>query len=274
MRGKARMLGALAGACLAAGAAPVRADEAIDHVNNQESLSVGIAPLHATEAALNSSGASLLDTSAGTRFLLGYEAARARTILGVPDLYTDFDLSVGVATLQYTGNANDPTAGANEQFNQSATYVEEELRLRLGKTFAFLRSGTFALTPFLGVSQKAWLRDTTAHGSATFYDHVGMEIGALVQASLPMQLVLGADAAIGRTLGTVIFDGAGTQSYAKATTFSLRLDHRTFPDWHQRVELRQSTLRYAQPGVTGYFEPQRSSSLSILFSVGGEVSVL
>jgi hypothetical protein len=251
-----------------------RADEAITHVNNQESLSGGVAPLHVSEMALNTGSAPFVDTATGTRFLFGYEAARSRTIVGVADLYTDLDLSVGVATLQYAGNANDPSAGASQQFNQAATYVEEEMRLRLGKSFDFLRGGSVALTPFVGVSQKAWGRDNTAQGSGTFYDHVGMEVGGLVQLSLPLQWVLGADAAIGRTVGTIIFDGSGNPIGAKATSFSLRLDHRTFPDWHQRLEIRQSTLRYDQPNIPGNFEPQRTSGLAILFSVGGEISVL
>jgi len=258
----------------AAGAAPLHANEAIDSVNNQESLAGGIAPLHASEVAASAGGAPGVDTASGTRFVFGYEAARTRTLLGIPDLYTDFDLTLGVATLRYAGLDSAPPAGAGQPLNQAATYVEEELRLRLGKSFALFPARRWALTPFVGISQKAWARDATATGSATFYDQGGAEAGVLAQASLPGQFVLGVDAAVGRVLAAVITDGAGNQVTAKAVSYALHLDHRTFPDWHQRLELRQGTLRYAPAAGSGVFEPQRTSGLTILFSVGGEVSVL
>lgn len=266
MQRRALVLAAAALACSHA----ARAQEGIGTVNNQESLAVGLAPLHATEQA--SGGAT--NTVAGTRFLFGYAAARSRTVFGIPDLYTDFDVQFGVATLRYGGSSLNPPAGAATAVSQSVSQVDEALRVRLGRSFAVLSAGSAAITPFLGVSQRAWVRDATDNGIANFHYQVGSEAGLLVQAALPWHLVLGADAAVGRTLGTVIFDGYGNTLYGRTTAFALALDHRTFANWHQRVAIRQSTLRYAPPAAgAGSFEPRRTADLAFLFEVGGETGV-
>jgi hypothetical protein len=106
------------------------------------------------------------------------------------------------------------------------------------------------------------------------YDHEGLELGALAQARLPGQWVLGADASAGRVLGAVVYSGGGNRVFATAHTFSLKLDHRTFPDWHQTLEIRQNALRYgAVPNVFGMFEPRGSNELTIMLEIGGETSV-
>jgi hypothetical protein len=255
-------------------AVPAFANESISQVNNQESLAVGLAPVHVSEAAVDQQGGSFVNHEAGTRFLFGYDAARTRTILGIPDLYTDLDVLVGVATLRYDGTALASSTAANSSISDSLSYVDESVRVRVGRTLTFFKSENLALTPFAGVTQKAWLRDTSVSGMAGFYDHEGAEVGALVQMGLPSSFVFGADAAVGRALAAVSFDGAGSRIVATTSTFSLKLDHRTFPDWHQRVEIRQNFLRYAQPAnIPALFEPRRTSDLAIMLEIGGETSV-
>jgi hypothetical protein len=255
--------------------APAFANDAIQQVNNQESLSIGIAPLHASEVAYNPQGTSFVNNESGTRYLFGYDNARTRTIFGIPNLYTDLEVSLGFATLGYYGNSISQTTGAGSAVNQPVSYTEEAVRIRVGRSYEFFESNNVALTPFLGISQQAWARDSTANGSATVYDQEGIEAGVLVQASLPYNLVLGADAAVGRALGAVLFDGGfGNLTYAGTSSFALKLDHRTFKDWHQRLEIRQTFLRYGQPAnVSAFFEPRRSSELAIMLEVGTETSL-
>jgi hypothetical protein len=267
-----RALGALALAL--ACAAPALADAPIAQVNNQESLAIGIVPLHASDVAQDKSGAVFVNHAAGTRFVLGYDAARTRTIFGIPDLYTDLDAAVGVATVRYDGTILDTNAQAAGGVNEAATYVEESVRLRLGRTWSFFKTRDAALTPFLGFVQKAWGRDSPSSSIAYAYAHEGLEAGALAQVSLPGNLVAGADAAVGRVMGAVLFNGAGNRLFAGARSFSLKLDHRTFADWHQRLEVRGNFLRYGSvTGVSGFFEPRRSNDIAILFEIGGETSV-
>jgi hypothetical protein len=76
-------------------------------------------------------------------------------------------------------------------------------------------------------------------------------------------------------LGAVLFGHTfGNLTYASASSFALKLDHRTFASWHQRLEIRQSYLRYGQPaGDAGFFEPRRSSDLAIMLEFGTEDSI-
>jgi hypothetical protein len=266
------LAGVLAGAW--ACGAPACADDAIAQVNNQESVALALAPVHASEVAQAKDGSVVVNHVAGTRFLFGYDAARARTIAGVPDLYTDLNFSLGVATLRYDGTALASSGGPDGPINEAQTTVEESLRLRLGRTFALFPGQDAALTPFLGVSQKAWGRDASSDSIAFAYDHEGLEGGLLAQARLPGQWVLGADASAGRVLGAVLYSGTGNRIFATTRTFSLKLDHRTFADWHQRLEIRVNALRYGSVGNSiGRFEPRGTNEVEFLLEIGGETSV-
>jgi hypothetical protein len=265
-------LAVLAAAALAATA---RADEAIRAVNNQESLFIALAPVHLGETASDAQGASFAGHAYGTRYLFGFDEARTRTILGVADVYTDLEVSLGVATLGYEGRSLDPGNAPGADVTVPVSYGEESVRLRVGRSYESRGAMRLAVTPFLGLTQQAWLRDQPTAGNASFYDFPGMQLGALAQAGLPGRLVLGADAAVGRSLGTILFGGNyGNGIFAKVSTFSLKLDHCTSADWHQRLEIRQAVLRYGVSGRTpGYYEPQRGSELAIMLEFGTESSI-
>jgi len=196
-------------------------------------------------------------------------------LLGIPDLYTDLEISLAGGTLRYKGQSIGAT-GTTTALDQSVSYVQEAIRIRVGRSLHLLGSGKLALTPFLGVSQLAWARDAPASGIATFYDHEDLEAGALAQASLPYRLVLGADAAVGRALAaSVLGGGSGNLVYASTASFALKLDHRTAHDWHQRLEIRQTFHRYGQfPDISGNFAPRRTSDLAIMLEFGTEASIL
>lgn len=255
---------------------PAFADEAIEHVNNQQSLLIGVAPLHASEFALDAQGATVANSVSGTRYVFGYDTARTRTLLGIPDLYTDLEVSLAGGTLRYKGSLLATNGASTATLLESTTYVQDAIRLRLGRSLQFLGMKTVVLTPFLGVSQLAWSRDLSANGIGNFYDHEGIEAGLMMQASLPYRLVLGVDASAGRTLGTFLANGgSGNVVYANSSSFALKLDHRTYGTWHQRLEVRQTFLRYGQfPDVTGFFEPRRTSDLAIMLEFGTEGSIL
>ena len=251
-----------------------RAQDAITQANNQDGYWAGVAPLHTDEVATDGLGNSYVNNAAGTRFVIGYESTRTRTIFGLPGWYTDLDVAVGAASVRYDGIALVPSNGTQSSINQAATYLEEGVRLRLGRSQPLLSSKAIVLTPFLGVSQKSWTRDALATGSATFYTHVGAQAGLLLQVNLPYHWVLGAEAAGGRILGATEFDGYGSRNLAGSSAFALSLDHRTYAEWHQRLQVRQNFLRYGSVngagGGLGLYEPRRSSDLAILLFMGTE----
>ena len=254
---------------------PAYADEAIEHVNNQQSLLIGIAPLHASEFARAAQGASLTNAASGARYLFGYDTARTRTLLGIPDLYTDLEVSLAGGTLRYKGSSIATNGASTAALTESTTYVQDAIRMRIGRSLQFLGMRSVVLTPFLGISQLAWSRDLSASGIGNFYDHQGIEAGLMIQASLPYRLVLGVDASAGRTLGAMLANGgSGNLVYAGTSSFALKLDHRTYGSWHQRLEIRQTFLRYGQfPDVVGFFEPRRTSDLAIMLEFGTEGSI-
>jgi hypothetical protein len=256
-------------------AQPAFADDLIQQANNQESLVIGVAPLHVTEQSLAPQGSVYVNYESGTRYLVGIDEARTRTIFGVPDLYTDLEVLLGVATLGYSGSALNSAGGLTGTIGQPVSYAQESVRLRMGRSWGLPAEKNLALTPFVGISQQAWGRDTPSGGPADLYDQLGIELGVLLQVSLPYHLVFGADAAQGRTLGAVLFNHSyGNLDHATSSAFALKLDHRTFADWHQRLEIRQTFLRYGQTAnAPGYFEPRRSSDLAIMLEFGTETSL-
>lgn len=266
--------GCAALAALFAGAALAQAaradDHAIEQVNNEQVYSIAVAPMRMTEETLpTATSAAVGNQMSGTRYLYGYEVTRTREVFGVPNWYTNFDLSIGAGMLNYTGTDIDATSG-NGAISQATSYGEESVRMRVGRSFAFAGQ-RLAATPFVGLTQKLWLRDAPVTETARFYDEDGIEAGALLQLSLPWHWVVGADAAIGRDLGGILYNGTGNLLYASTTSFGLVFDHRTFSDWHQRIELRQSTTRFGQGGnVVGYFEPRQSNGYAVMLEMGLE----
>ena len=255
-----------------AAAAPALCDEAIDRVDNEESFSLAIAPLHAQELGQPMQGAPVANTLAGTRYLLGYEVARTRSLFGIAGWYTDLDLSIGAGTLRYRGSVMNAPAGAPVGVDEVVTYGQEAMRLRLGRSFEFARGEGMALTPFVGLLQQSWTRESPSAQVARAYAHDGLEAGALFQASLPWSSVLAASASLGRTLGVAESSDSGSYVFAKASSFALKLDHRTFPDWHQSVEVRQDFLRYApSSSAAATFAPRRTSSLAFMLEMGVEI---
>lgn len=253
---------------------PAFADEAIRQSNNQEAFSIAIAPLHTTEQSNPPQGAPVIDSVAGNRYLYGYEVARTRTIFSMPGWYTDIEASLGSGTLRDAGYSFQQGPIGLVPMNEAVMYGEESVRVRLGRTFEFPGSGIFAVTPFAGLAQMAWIREAPVNDTvrALGYADDGAEAGILAQASLPWHLVAGASASAGRTLGTLIHGSTGERIFATTSSFSLKVDHRTIPDWHQSVEVRQTIRRFSlAPDVVSFFEPSRTSELAILFEVGWEI---
>jgi hypothetical protein len=253
------------------------ADESIARVNNQDSLAVGLAPLRDTEEALTQNGGSLVNSESGTLVRFGYERARTRTILGFPGWYTDLLVSLSAGNPNYAGSIINRATGATGAIDEPVSLVQEAVRFRVGRSVALNANQTLALTPYVGASQEAWARETSGNTRFADYDHQALEVGTLAQASISSSWVLGADAGVGRTLGAVLLDGSiGNRVWlnnATTASFALSLDHRTFDSWHQRLEVRQSYLRYGQPAnVVNFFEPRRSSDLAIMLEFGTETS--
>jgi len=252
---------------------PALADELIREANDQESLAMGVAHVHASEQALDSRGSSVVEEESGSQLQIGYGTVRTRALFGVPGFYTNLEIFLGGADMGYAGSPFNPMTGAVEPNDGGFDVATESVRLRVGRSREFGADGRVALTPFLGLSQQAWLRNSSTDSPFSAYNHVAAEIGILAQASLTRKLVLGTDASLGRTLDALLLDGHNLTWPHNATTssFALYLDNRTYADWHQRLEIRQSFLRYGEPAYSGgLFEPRRNSTSAIMLEMGTE----
>lgn len=252
------------------------ADELIRQANDQESLTLGLAHVHAGQQALDKAGAPVLNEEGGPQMQLGYGSARTRSLFGVPGFYTDLHILLGAGTLAYGGPSYDPSTGVAGPNNGSFNRATESVAVRVGRSVEFGASGRIALTPYLGVGQQAWLSNSSSYSRATSYNHYTAELGALAQASLTRRVVLGVDASIGRELGALQLDGHNLTwpHHGTATSLGLYLDNRTYSDWHQRLILRQDSLRYGEPAnAGGVFEPRHASSLAIQLQFGTELDL-
>ena len=253
-----------------------RADELIRAANNQQSLTLGLAHIHEGEQARDNAGAVVLNEESGPQLQLGYGTTRTRTLFGVPGFYTDLRLLLGLGTLAYAGPsyaANTGVAGPNGgNFN----HANETVRLRVGRSLELGSGGRYAVTPYLGLGQQAWLSSASSQTRATVYNHYSGELGLLAQAAVTHQIVLGLDASAAREFAAIQVD----QQFmtwphrGTGTSFGLYLDNRTYSDWHQRLEIRQDSLRYGEPAtVANVFEPRRSSGLAVQLTFGTELDL-
>jgi hypothetical protein len=259
----------------------VRADALIGAANDQESLVIGVTHVHAGEQARDSADQAVLNEEAGTQLLIGYGIVRTRTLFGVPGFFTDLEVAFGAGHLGYAGPSFDPTSGLPSTITGDASggyeMLSDAVRVRAGRTRELGAGGHLALTPYLGLTQQAWLRNSTGYTSFSGYGDAALEVGLLAQAALTRKIVLGADAAVGRTLGNMELAGHNLEwpQRATATTFSLYLDNRTFAEWHQRFEIRRATQSFG--GLSprnGLFEPRQASSTALLLEFGTEKDLL
>jgi hypothetical protein len=257
-------------------AAPVLADELIRQANDQEALMLGLSHLSAGLQSVDQAGAPVLNKVSGPQIEVGYANTRMRTLFGLPNFYTRAEVSFGLGQQDFAGNLVDPSTGVVRTSNGPFLVETESLRGRVGYSREFGAGGRMALTPFLGLAQHAWLRGaTTSSGLTAYYDYAA-EIGLLGQATLTPKLVLGAEASVGRTLGAWQIDQRGLidPRGGMTSSFALYLDNRTSADWHQRLILRQSYLRYGEPAQSvGSFEPRRNSELSVQLEFGTEMDL-
>jgi hypothetical protein len=186
------------------------------------------------------------------------------------------EVSFGLGQQDFTGNVADPSTGAVGSSNGPFNVESESMKLRVGYTRELGDARRVALTPFFGLAQQAWLRGDTTYSGSTVYWHYAAEIGLLGQVTVTPKLVLGADASLGHTIGAWQIDqrdlikpnGGITSSVA------LYLDNRTSNDWHQRLIVRQSWIRYGEPAQSvGSFEPRRNSALSVQLEFGTELDL-
>ena len=267
---------ALLAACALPIALAAHADELIRQANDQESLILGISHLHAGVQAFDKAGASVLNEESGPQIQIGYGNTRMRTFLGLQNFYTNVEISFGLSQQDYDGNSYSPSTGARGTSNGPFNVETEAMRLRVGYSQELGAGRRVALTPFVGLVQLAWLRAPSTYSGLTAYYHYAAEAGLLAQASLTRNVVFGVDASIGRTFGSWQLDSHDLidPHAAITTSFALYLDNRTTADWHQRLEIRESFLRYGEPARTGgFFEPRRNSALSFTLEFGTELNL-
>lgn len=253
------------------------ADPLIRQANDQESLLIGVVHVHAGEQARDSAGAAVLNEEAGSELRLGFGNVRTRTLFGLPGFFTSLDVSLGAAEVGYAGPSFAPTTGAPGSVTAGFNMISDTVRLRAGRSVELGPGGHIALTPYLGLTQQAWLRNSTTYTPFSGYGDAALQAGLLAQASVTRKIVLGADAALGRTVGAMELAGHDLEwpSRATTTTFALYLDNRTFAEWHQRFEIRRDTLAYG--GLSprnGLFEPRHGVNTAVLLEFGTEKDLL
>jgi len=249
-----------------------RADELIRQANGQESLTLGVTYLRERFQSIDTASAVVPNELSGPQIEIGYANTRMRTLFGRPNFYTRTEVSFGLSQVDFGGDSRDPETGAARKSNGPFNTESESMRARAGYMWEFGAKRRFALTPFVGLAQQATVRGASGLvGTGIFADFTA-EIGLLGQMALTRQVVFGADASVGHTIGAWQVESRDVLGpTAVPSTFELYLDNRTFPDWHQRLIVKYSDLRFG--GVeasTGTLQPQRHSRLSIQLEFGTE----
>jgi hypothetical protein len=264
----------LPAACCAATAS---ADERIFDANNVEALTLAVSRLGADLQSVARAGTLVLNRVEGPQIEFGYSNSRTRAVFGVPGFYTRFELALGLSRQDFAGNSIDPSTGAVVASSGPFDVQTAAMRGRIGYGWEFGPDRRAALTPFVGFAQQAWLRRATVVSGTTANLQNVVEIGLLAQSTLSPRIVFGADGSVGHVLGAWQADSRNVfvPSGRIASSFSVYLDHRTAADTHERIVLRQSSLRFGDPvQATGSLEPRRNSALTIGLEFGTEGRLL
>jgi len=260
----------LAVACFAA---PALGDELIRQANSQESLMLGVSHQHAGLQAVDKAGATVVNDLSGPQIEFGYANTRMRTWFGLSNIYTRVEVSLALSQQDFTGDPADPSTGVVARSSGPFDVATETVRGRVGYTWYLGAGQHLALTPFLGLSELAWVRGATTYSGTTAYYQYATEIGMLGQATLTPKVVLGVDAGLGYAVGAWQVDQRNLvkPSGGIMPSFALFLDNRTSSDWHQRLIVRQSFQRYGGPEQSvGSLQPLRNSALSVQLEFGTE----
>jgi len=262
---------------LAVCVAAADADERIRDANNLEALTLAVSRIGADLQSRDQAGAPVFNRLEGPQIEFGYANSRTRTAFGVPGFYTRYELALALGRQDFAGNAIDPSSGAAAAGNGPFNVQAATARGRLGYSWEYGPGGRAALTPFVGFGQQLGRRGATVASGTTVNFHDVAEIGVLAQATLSPWIVLGADASIGRIIGAWQVDQntlLGPNGRI-ASAFSVYLDHRSAADNHERIVLRQSSLRFGAPAQsTGSLEPRRNSAITIGLEFGTEGNLL
>jgi len=262
---------------LIAASCAAHADERIEEANNIEALTLAVTRLDADLQSRDTAGAQVFNRAQGPQIEFGYANTRTRAVFGVPGFYTRFELGLGLGRQNFAGNSTDPATGAVVANNGPFDVEAADTLSRIGYGWGLGPGGHVVLTPFIGLAEQLWLRGATMASGTTAYFHNVGEIGLLAQATLSPWIVLGADASVGRIFGAWQLDQHNMiwPSGRIASAFSVFLDHRSAADAHERIVLRQSSLRYGDPAqATGSLEPRRSSAYTVQLEFGTEGKLL
>lgn len=258
----------MAAAVLAAGA---NADEPTREANNQEALTLAVSHQRADMQSRDTAGAAVLNQMSGPQAAFGYANTRVRNVLGVPGFYTRFEMALGWGRQDFTGDYIDPSTGLTAPSKGPFDVLSETARGRIGYGWELGPGGHVTVTPFLGLSEQAWRRNSTAAAGTAVSLQDAAEIGLLAQASFSRHWVLGADASVGHVLGVWQVDHgyAFVPSARIGTIASLYVDHRSDATSHERIVVQQNAMRFGEPAQsTGVLEPRRNSGLSIGLEFG------
>jgi hypothetical protein len=249
------------------------ADELIRQANSQESLTLGVTYLHERFQSIDTAGTLVPNELSGPQIEVGYANTRMRTLFGHPDFYTRTEVSFGLSQVDFHGDSRDPETGAARKSDGPFNAESESMQVRLGYMREFGATRRFALTPFVGLAQHAALRGSSGLAGTGVYADFTAQVGLLGQVALTPQIVFGADASTGHTIGAWEVERQDVLGpTAVPSSFQLYLDNRTFPDWHQRLIVKYSDLRFGgvEGSKGGTLQPQRHSGLSIQLEFGTE----
>ena len=252
-------------------AADAYADEPIRSANNVEALTLAVSHMSHDQQSRDSAGDTINNRLTGPQIEFGYASTRIRDAFGVPGFYSRVEFALGYGRENFAGASLDPSTGAVAPDKGPLDVLTETARGRFGYEWELGSQKRVALTPFIGVTQQAWRRNSTAASGTAVYFHDVLEAGLMVQASLSPRLVLGADASVGHVVGSWQIDhGDLIEPRGRiATTGSLYLDHRSDATSHERLLVRQSSLRFGEPAQsTGVLEPRRNSGFTIGLEFG------
>lgn len=268
MSNKAKIAAIISTLLMAGGYAQAAVTDPITLSNNQVSIGLGAHDLeyHELDTTKVTKG-KYLDSEDGTQPGVRIQFVGQSKAFGVSDMYLSVTGSYAKGHTDYDGYLQ---GGAELiPYKNRTDVTTTDLNLRVGRGYRFAPLPDFQATPFVGLGYQEWVRDMPGeYGYKETYKHNFGEVGVMLQYAVTEKLVIGADAAVGRTFSSKMdapeFGNFKLGSDTR-TAYGFNANYAISRHLNANIGVRMVDFKYGQSAViNGFMEPKSTSRVQEL----------
>lgn len=228
------------------------ADDAITSANRQIFAGAGGQRLQYAEEVYSSD----IDYEFGKQAAVTAGASWQGSLFGLSNVLAEGEYWFARGKTKYVGFLQNLQTGALVPWVSSTNDETADWMVRAGKGFEDA-SGTGMITPFIGIGEHRWVRDSSVtdapYGYLEVYKHKFALAGVMAQARMTPRLIAGLELEAGGSFGADV--GVPSQGLSLALGserilgLAVNLDFAVLPRLHAKLEYRDTSFRYGKSHV-------------------------